>query len=269
MKLFGEYDFNEIPEDRQVKIYEEVIDALNCRFGEVRNLKLWIDMEEDEPYGRIWYALVSFLEINNAAKPSLKETRTRLEGMYNAAIKLRNLGLGRDFDMKPGKIINYPEGFHDYWETFSDAWAEWAKKKGFSPRDWGPGVFSTEILRLVEVLEIAIKDVLPPKKGNKNDNYPETYSPLDLLIRHLFEFYYMYLKKKYVQTMGPMEYIDDIKRKAMGTPQDPGSFFLFVQDICKALQLGQGERPDLLRKKMYDVINKIKKTNQNVKMMKN
>jgi hypothetical protein len=53
----------------------------------------------------------------------------------------------------------------------------------------------------------------------------------------------------------------------MGTPQDPGGFFLFVQDIAAPCNFGQGDRADLLRKKMYDVINKIKMANQNSKIM--
>jgi hypothetical protein len=123
--------FNDISEDRQIQIYEEAIKSLNRRFGEVRDLKSWVEMEEDDPYGRIWYAIVVYLECNNAAKPSLKETRARLERMHSAALKLRDLGLGYDSDVKPGTSINYPEGFEDYWEAFSEAWRECGKEKRF------------------------------------------------------------------------------------------------------------------------------------------
>lgn len=257
MKLFGEiiggppkFDYGHCFRD----VLRVTAERLNL------DLDKNIDDIEPDPKNRvktysaeISIAVLHFFHRKNYGETSLVQTKEKFEKVKMLSIQLQEILTGKSFevidvDYKGDEQKTYP-GREDFIKVLIEASAV-VNERNRMERSFIYLDYIFEFLSpIIEIADCALSEILPSQTGKKT-KYPFSLSAEEGLIWDLIFFYCEVVESCYY-------YPWEIAESGMGTPKDPGLFYLFVNDIWKALNIpdeGKG-----LRIKIRRVFTKMKR----------
>lgn len=254
MKRYAEIEFDQLDEDEWRPLCEKMDALVMKHFG---ILVESYDANWDNPCWLLCEAMDTYETTKNRSYPSLSKTRGYLEKVKKISYELYSSGISYKYFDNENK--DSPREFADYKDAFFCACRAWEKKNKKKLPNSIRFFFEDSLITYIEILDIALNEVLPPKpsKGEGHDEYPAAYSSPDIhLVRYLIAFYHALKTGEDTRVMDPLPDIEDVLD--FGTPTDPGKFFFFVQDVWNTFDIPTSRSPELLYKKIKDVIGKVK-----------